>query len=71
MGIGKQLVAHALDTEKSIYCIEVLWGNEPEKRLYESFGFLKKIISGKIPDNEQLRVKVYGLYRDIQRSHKG
>ena len=67
-GIGRQLVAHALDTEKSLNYIEVLFGNEPAKRLYESFGFEEKeIISGKMPGNERFRVKVYGMYRDIRR----
>jgi len=71
-GIGRQLVAHALDTEKSINYIEVLFGNEPAKRLYESFGFEEKeIISGKMPGNERFRVKVYGMYRDIPRQYKG
>ena len=66
-GIGRQLVAHALGTEKSIHYIEVLFGNEPAKRLYESFGFEEKeIISGKMPGNERFRVKVYGMYRDIR-----
>lgn len=71
-GIGKQLVAHALETEKSIYYIEVLFGNEPAKWLYERFGFLEReIISGRMPGNEQFHVKVYGMYRDIQQSHSG
>ena len=65
-GIGRQLVAHALDTEKSIDYIEVLFGNEPAKRLYESFGFsVNEIIHGKMPGNEQFQVTVYGMCRDI------
>lgn len=68
IGIGKQLVAHALDIEKSLYYVETLLGNKPAKRLYESFGFLvKEILSGKMPGNEQFQVKVYSMYRDIQR----
>lgn len=68
IGIGRQLVAHALDIEKSLYYVETLLGNEPAKRLYESFGFLvKEILSGKMPGNEQFQVKVYSMYRDIQR----
>ena len=67
MGIGRQLVAHALDTEKSIHYIEVLFGNEPAKRLYESFGFsTREIMSGKMPGNERFRVSVYGMYREIR-----
>lgn len=68
LGIGRQLVAHALDTEKSLYYVEALWGNEPAKRLYESFGFsVKEILSGKMPGNERFQVKVYSMYRDVQR----
>lgn len=65
-GIGKQLVAHALNTERSLCCVEALVGNEPAKRLYESFGFaVKEILCGRMPGNEQFRVKVYSMYRDI------
>lgn len=66
-GIGKQLVAHALETEKSLNYVETLFGNEPAKRLHESFGFaVKEILSGKMPGNERFHVKVYSMYRDIQ-----
>ncbi len=66
-GIGKQLVAHALETEKSLNYVETLFGNEPAKRLYESFGFaVKEILSGKMPGNERFHVKVYSMYRDIR-----
>ena len=67
IGIGRKLVAHALDTEKSLYYVETLLGNEPAKRLYESFGFtVKEILSGKMPGNEQFPVSVYSMYRDIR-----
>ncbi len=69
LGIGRQLVAHALDTGKSIHYVETLLGNEPAKRLYESFGFsVKEILSGKMPGNEQFHVKVCSMYRDIRGS---
>lgn len=65
-GIGRQMVGHALDTERSIYYVEALYGNEPAKRLYESFGFkVKEILSGKMPGNERFAVKVYSMYRKI------
>jgi len=68
MGIGRQLVAHALDTEKSLYYVETLFGNEPARRLYESFGFsVKEVLSGNMPGNEQFPVKVYSMCRDIRR----
>lgn len=67
-GIGRQLVAHALDTEKSLHYVETLFGNEPAKKLYESFGFsVKEILSGKMPGNERFQVKVNSMYRDIRR----
>ena len=65
-GIGRQLVAHALDCEKALYYVEALYGNEPAKKLYESFGFaVKEVLSGNMPGNEQFRVKVYSMYRTI------
>ena len=67
IGIGRKLVAHALNTEKSLHYVETLLGNEPAKRLYESFGFtVKEILSGKMPGNEQFPVNVYSMYRDIR-----
>lgn len=67
-GIGRQLVAHALDTERSLYYVEALVGNEPAKRLYESFGFtVKQVLCGQMPGNEQFPVKIYSMYRNGQR----
>lgn len=66
MGIGRKLVAHALKTEESICYVETLFGNEPAKRLYESFGFaVKEILSGQMPGNERFSVKVYSMYRNM------
>ena len=63
-GIGRQLITHALTVEKNISYVEALFGNEPAKRLYESFGFsVKEILSGQMPGNEQFLVKVYSMYR--------
>lgn len=68
-GIGRQLVAHALDTEKSLYYVEALFGNKPAKKLYESFGFaVKEILCGQMPGNEQFQVKVYSMYRNISKT---
>lgn len=67
-GIGRRLVAHALETEKSIYYVEALFGNEPAKRLYESFGFaVKEVLCGQMPGNERFQVKVYSMYRNISK----
>ncbi len=33
-GIGKRLVEKAISTEPNIDCIEVLYGNEPARKLY-------------------------------------
>lgn len=64
-GIGRQLVAHALTVEKNISYVEALFGNEPARSLYESFGFsVKEILSGQMPGNEQFTVKVYSMYRN-------
>lgn len=65
-GIGRRLVAHALDTERQLYYVEALYGNEPARRLYESFGFeLREILSGKMPGNERFEVRVYSMYRKV------
>lgn len=65
-GIGRRLVAHALAAEENLYYVEALCGNEPAKRLYESFGFsVKEILSGQMPGNEPFQVKVYSMYRTV------
>lgn len=65
-GIGRKLVEHALNTEKTISYVETLFGNEPARKLYESFGFsVKEILSGKMPGNERFHVRVYSMYRKI------
>lgn len=65
-GIGKRLVSHALEVEKNLYYVETLSGNEPARKLYESFGFsVKEILSGRMPGNEQFPVSVYSMYRNI------
>lgn len=38
-GIGRKLVARALDIEPGIKHIEALYGNEPARKLYESIVF--------------------------------
>lgn len=64
-GIGRQLVAHALSVETDIDYVEALFGNEPAKKLYESFGFsVREIVSGQMPGNEQFLVNVYSMYRN-------
>lgn len=66
-GIGRKLAAMALETEPGIKHIEVLYGNEPAKRLYESMGFyVQKIEEGVMPGNESYHVKVYSMCRDLK-----
>lgn len=63
-GIGKRLVEKALDTEPNIKYIEVLYRNEPARKLYESSGFhVKEIVKGVMPRNESFEVKVYSMCR--------
>ena len=60
-GIGSALVRHVIDhTYKRPLCIEVLKGNTPAIRLYESMGFhTTKLCSGKMPGNENFSVTVH------------
>lgn len=63
-GIGKKLVEKALDTEPNIKYIEVLCGNEPARKLYESLGFhVQEIVKGVMPGNESFKVEVYSMCR--------
>lgn len=63
-GIGRKLVSRALDIEPGIKYIEVLYGNEPAKKLYESSGFyVQRIEEGVMPGNELYHVKVYSMCR--------
>lgn len=65
-GIGRALSEYALKRFPTIRYIEALKGNIPALRLYESLGFtMKEIVSGKMPGNEEFRVQVYSLERDI------
>jgi len=63
-GIGKKLVEKALNTEPNIKYIEALYGNEPARKLYESFGFhVQEIVKGVMPGNESFEVEVYRMCR--------
>jgi len=63
-GIGKRLVEQAIHTEPNIKYIEVLCGNEPARKLYESFGFhVQEVIQGVMPGNESFKVEVYRMCR--------
>ena len=63
-GIGRKLVTRALEIEPGIKHIEVLYGNEPARKLYESMGFyVQKTEEGVMPGNEAYRVKVYVMCR--------
>ena len=61
MGIGRSLVSHVLkrNANESVH-IEVLYGNEPAKKLYEQMGFVVyDNAQGVMPGNESFPVKVY------------
>ena len=63
-GIGRRMIQHALETEPGLYYVEVLYGNEPARKLYESFGFVvKEILTGQMPGNEEFEVRVYSMCR--------
>ena len=63
-GIGREIVAHALNTEPGLCCVEALEGNLPAKGLYEQFGFVtERILSGVMPGNEAFPVRVYDMQR--------
>lgn len=63
--IGSALIENALKTQPGICEIEVLYGNEPAKGLYETFGFtLEKLVNGVMPGNESFPVTVYCLHKE-------
>lgn len=63
-GIGRALVVKALNIEPGIRHIEVLYGNVPARKLYESMGFyVKGTEEGAMPGNEAYPVKVYCMHR--------
>ena len=63
-GIRQRLIKHALCQEPGIRYIEVLFCNEPAKRLYEKMGFqVKEVLSGQMPGNEVYSVQVYCMER--------
>lgn len=63
-GIGKALSKYVFTQFPSICSIEALKGNEPARQLYEALGFhVAKIVSGKMPGNEDFPVEVYCLER--------
>ena len=64
-GIGRQLSLYAMEQFPGICEIEALVGNEPARCLYESLGFhVEKIVSGRMPGNEEFSVQVYCLEKD-------
>lgn len=64
-GIGTGLVRHVLEQHPTTpFLIEVLWGNEPAKNLYEKMGFeVDYVAEGVMPGNEDFGVKVYCMER--------
>lgn len=62
--IGSRLVARALEVEPNIDAIEVLCGNDPARKLYETFGFhVHKYVRGVMPGNEAFPVEVFCMKR--------
>lgn len=61
-GIGQALCRYALQAFPGIHTVEVLKGNEPARKLYESLGFSAgQTLRGRMPGNEQFAVEVYQL----------
>lgn len=60
-GIGRALVRRVLaDNPARPMALEVLCGNEPARRLYESEGFrVTETLSGHMPGNEAFAVRVH------------
>lgn len=63
-GIGRSLLAFALERVDKDAAIEVLAGNTPALALYQSFGFrIRETVTGKMPGNEEFDVTVHVLGR--------
>lgn len=63
-GVGRKLSLHALNAFPAINYLEVLKGNEPAKKFYESIGFyVTSTENGKMPGNEDFSVEVYCMQR--------
>ncbi len=63
-GIGKRLVEYAIRQFPGICHIEVLAGNRPAQKLYESLGFAPaRTETGQMPGNERFTVTVTVLKR--------
>lgn len=62
-GIGRALVRRVLsDHPARPMALEVLCGNEPARRLYESEGFrVTETLSGHMPGNESFEVRVHRM----------
>ena len=65
--IGSAMVERALQVAPDINAIEVLVGNEPARKLYESFGFsVRELAGGVMPGNESFSVRVYCMARTVR-----
>ena len=63
-GIGRQLIAYVLAHTGRPLHIEVLQGNQPALKLYQSMGFsVTETLSGVMPGNEAFAVTVHCLVK--------
>lgn len=65
-GVGSSLIRYAIDQIKHRPInLEVLSGNQPAIKLYESFGFkIIETLNGKMPGNEDFDVTVHCLIKE-------
>lgn len=65
-GVGRTLAEFALaHMDAGEKTVEVLFGNDPARRLYRSLGFVREtVLTGVMPGNEEYPVRVYSMTRD-------
>ena len=65
-GVGSALARFAVERMTAeTKDVEVLFGNEPARRLYQSLGFIKEtIVHGRMPGNEDFRVTVWQMIKE-------
>lgn len=64
-GIATALARHAMRQKPDLRYLEVLKGNEPARRFYETLGFhTQQELSGRMPGNEAFPVTVYCMTKE-------